>query len=102
MTADSSQPRVLVAVVASVISGMLVALQSRINGEFGLALGNGFLAALLSFSIGLAILGTVLLFRRKGRSGLATVVRAIRAGDVPWWAVVGGAEARAVFQKPSP
>lgn len=91
MTAHSAQPRVLVAVIASVISGMLVALQSRINGEFGLALGNGFLAALLSFSIGLAILGTVLLFRRKGRSGLATVGRAIRAGDVPWWAVIGGA-----------
>lgn len=91
MTARSSRPRVIIAVVASVISGMLVALQSRINGEFGLALGNGFLAALLSFSIGLTILGIVLAVRRKGREGLVTVVRAIRAGDVPWWAVIGGA-----------
>jgi transporter family-2 protein len=79
MMASPSRLKLIVAVVASVISGMLVALQSRINGEFGLALGNGFLAALLSFSIGLSILGVV------------TVARAIRAGDVPWWAVIGGA-----------
>jgi transporter family-2 protein len=83
--------KVIVAVFASVVSGMLVALQSRINGEFGLALGNGFLAALLSFSIGLSILGAVMLTRRKGRQGVVTVARAIRAGDVPWWAVIGGA-----------
>lgn len=89
--ASPSRLKVIVAVVASVISGMLVALQSRINGEFGLALGNGFLAALLSFSIGLSILGAVMLTRRKGRQGVVTVARAIRAGDVPWWAVIGGA-----------
>lgn len=91
MMASPSRLKLIVAVVASVISGMLVALQSRINGEFGLALGNGFLAALLSFSIGLSILGAVMLTRRKGRQGVVTVARAIRAGDVPWWAVVGGA-----------
>jgi bacterial/archaeal transporter family-2 protein len=91
MMASPSRLKVIVAVVASVISGMLVALQSRINGEFGLALGNGFLAALLSFSIGLSILGAVMLTRRKGRQGVVTVARAIRAGDVPWWAVIGGA-----------
>ena len=91
MTSRFSRSRVIIAVVASVISGVLVALQSRINGEFGLALGNGFLAALLSFSIGLAILGIVLAVRAKGREGLVTVIRAIRAGEVPWWAVVGGA-----------
>ena len=89
--ASPSRLKLIVAVVASVISGMLVALQSRINGEFGLALGNGFLAALLSFSIGLSILGAVMLTRRKGRQGVVTVARAIRAGDVPWWAVIGGA-----------
>ena len=91
MIGSPSRLKVIVAVVASVISGMLVALQSRINGEFGLALGNGFLAALLSFSIGLSILGVVMLTRRKGRQGVVTVARAIRAGDVPWWAVIGGA-----------
>jgi transporter family-2 protein len=90
MMAFSPRARVSVAIVASVISGMLVALQSRINGEFGLALDNGFLAALLSFSIGLAILGVVLATRRSGRAGIVKALAAVRGREIPWWSVIGG------------
>lgn len=79
------------AVAASVIAGVMVALQSRINGEFGMALGDGALAALLSFSTGLMILTVAMVFNRAGRHGLALVRRALANGELPWWGAIGGA-----------
>lgn len=74
---------------------MLVAIQSRINGELGSVLGDGIAAALISFGSGLLILlvGTALV--PPIRRGLARVWRAIRtpmrgAGGLRWWQCVGG------------
>ena len=75
----------------SVVAGVFVALQSRINGEFGLALGNGALAALISFSTGLAVITLVMLGSTSGRVGLANLRAAVTQGRLPWWAMVGGA-----------
>ncbi len=75
----------------SVVAGVFVALQSRINGEFGLALGNGALAALISFSTGLTVITLVMIGSPSGRAGLATLRAAVVAGRLPWWAMVGGA-----------
>lgn len=88
----SSRPglRYALAVVASIASGVLVALQSRINGEFGLALGNGATAALISFSTGLVILSIAMTLNRNARSGFALISREVREGRLPWWAVTGG------------
>ena len=79
------------AVAVSVISGAFVALQSRINGEFGLALGNGALAALISFSTGLTVITLVMLGSPSGRAGLSHLRAAVAAGRLPWWAMIGGA-----------
>jgi bacterial/archaeal transporter family-2 protein len=78
------------AVVASIFSGTLVALQARINGEFGVALGDGALAALISFSTGSVVLGLVVLTHKQSRSGVGRVVAGLRSGRVPWWALFGG------------
>jgi transporter family-2 protein len=78
------------AVAVSVVSGAFVALQSRINGEFGLALGNGALAALISFSTGLTLISLAMLASPSGRMGLAALRSAVSEGRLPWWAMVGG------------
>lgn len=80
----------VIALGASVLAGFLVAVQSRINGEFGLALGNGALAALLSFSVGLSVMTLALLVTPSGRRGLVALRQARSRGDIPWWAMTGG------------
>jgi len=70
--------------------GAGVALQSRINGQLGTDLSDGFVAALISFGSGLVIISLVLIASRPGRRGILTVGRAIRARELPWWHTAGG------------
>lgn len=80
----------VIAVVMSIVAGTGVALQSRLNGELGLELGNGSLAALISFSTGLVILASALGLSPRARRGLREVLQSVRRGDLPWWSVIGG------------
>jgi transporter family-2 protein len=64
--------------------------QSRINGELGQRLGDGFLAAFISFGSGLVILALATLVWRPGRQGIGRVVVALRERSIPWWLVLGG------------
>jgi len=82
--------KTFLAVLASIVSGIFVSIQSRLNGELGLHLEDGALAALISFSSGLLILGTLLLFSPTGRAGVTRVFGDIRSGSLPWWSVAGG------------
>ena len=83
--------RTALLLVAAFGTGVLVALQSRINGELGLQLGDGFLTAIISFGSGFVILAIASLFWRPGRRGMGRVVTAVRTRSIPWWYVVGGA-----------
>ncbi len=91
----SSRPgidsRYVAAFVLSIIAGAMVALQSRINGELGLALGDGSSAALFSFSSGLVVLSVALAFSPRARAGLVTLREEFLSGRLPWWALTGGA-----------
>lgn len=78
------------AALASVVSGMLVATQSRINGELGLRMGDGALAALVSFTSGFLILSLALAVSARGRSGVRTLLGELRRGLLPWWSILGG------------
>ena len=78
-------------VAGAVLVGVLTATQSRINGELGRALDDGYLAALISFGSGLVILLVVLAFWSPGRRGLRRVFASVRDGDTPWWYLIGGA-----------
>jgi transporter family-2 protein len=82
--------RLVVALVAAFGTGTLVALQSRINGELGQRLGDGFLAAFISFGSGLVVLALGALVWRPGRRGIGRVVTALRERTIPWWLVLGG------------
>ncbi|GAA1317075.1 DMT family transporter [Leucobacter albus] len=79
------------ALVGSGLAGVLVALQSRINGGLSQQLGNGFVAAAISFGGGLVVMLLVLLVSRRGRQGIGLVRREIAAGRLPRWALLGGA-----------
>ena len=75
MSTPSAHPmRTALLLVAAFGSGVLVALQSRINGQLGLQLGDGFVAAFISFGSGFVILVIASVFWRPGRRGLGQVV----------------------------
>lgn len=82
--------RLAVALIAAFGTGTLVAVQSRINGELGQRLGDGFLAAFISFGSGLVILALASIVWRPGRQGIGRVVVALRERSIPWWLVLGG------------
>lgn len=86
-----SRAAVALALAVAFVMGCMVAGQSRINGELGARLGDGFLAALISFGSGLVILTVAMALRRDGRIGLNRVRTALRERHIPWWYVIGGA-----------
>ena len=77
-------------VVLAVAIGSLNALQARVNGELGFLTGDGYVAALISISSGLAIVGSVMVFSPRGRQGLGRVGAALRRRELAWWHVLGG------------
>ncbi|WP_089157070.1 DMT family transporter [Micromonospora sp. NBS 11-29] len=70
--------------------GVLVALQSRINGELGVRLADGIAAAVLSFGLGLLILLVLVPATPGGRRGLTALRDALRAGALRPWQCLGG------------
>jgi transporter family-2 protein len=88
--AAPSRVRLVLTVALAVLCGFGVALQTRINGQLGSDLGDGFVAALISFGSGMIIIAVVLLFSPVGRRGVKTVTAAIRVREIPWWHTAGG------------
>ena len=78
-------------VALGVVCGAGVATQSRVNGQLGAAIHDGFAAAVISFGSGLVIVLIALIFMRGGRQGIARVATAIRSGRMPFWYILGGA-----------
>src|ERR1700761_6683079 len=87
---STSRVRVALCVALAVLCGAGVALQSRINGQLGTDLGNGFVAALISFGSGLVIVTIALAFSKGAQRGIRNVTSAIRSGEIPWWHTAGG------------
>lgn len=78
------------AVAGAVSCGLGIAVQSRINGQLGAELEDGYIAALISFGSGLVILFIGMLLMKKGRVGIGKVRDAIASGQIPWWYTIGG------------
>ncbi|WP_241984324.1 DMT family transporter [Cryobacterium sp. Hb1] len=81
---------VWLALVFSVLIGALYAVQSRVNGELGQRIGDGFTAAVISFGSGLIVLSLGLIVFRSGRRGLQLVARGVAANHLSWWHLFGG------------
>lgn len=71
-------------------AGALTALQSRVNGGLAEYLGSGISAALVNFTIGLALIALIVVLLPNARGGVRRVVTAIRRQVLPWWVLLGG------------
>ncbi len=72
------------------LSGLLIALQARANGELSDRLGNGLQAALVSFTSGLIIIVLIALFNPSIKEGVRTLRRAVIAKAIPPWTLFAG------------
>jgi len=72
------------------LSGLLIALQARANGELSHRLGNGLQAALVSFTSGLIIIVVIALFNPSIKEGVRTLRRAVIAKAIPPWTLFAG------------
>jgi len=87
---SSPRPPLWLALGGAVGIGALTAVQARINGQLGLRLGDGIVAALLSFSGGLAVLIVLSAVTPVGRRGFRTLIGGLRRRHIPVWMVLGG------------
>jgi len=73
------------------ISGVMIALQARANGELSHRLDNAPQAALVSFSSGLLFVALYALFSPAVKAGVTRLRTAVRAGAIPRWRLLAGA-----------
>jgi bacterial/archaeal transporter family-2 protein len=73
------------------VVGLLVVAQGRSNGELAVVVGDGLLAAVISFVSGLLILVVIIAARPATRRALTLSLPAeLRSGRLRWWHLVGG------------
>ena len=77
--------------ILATISGVMIALQARANGELSHRLGNGVQAALISFGSGLAIIAIVALFSPAIKEGARNLRSAVTRREIPKWTLFAGA-----------
>ncbi|CRK59895.1 Putative inner membrane protein [Alloactinosynnema sp. L-07] len=76
--------------VVAVLGGVVLALQARINGELGSALGDGLIAAAISFAIGLVILASAVAATPATRAAVQRLIDGLRARRLRPWQCLGG------------
>jgi transporter family-2 protein len=72
------------------LSGLLIALQARANGELSHRLDNGLQAALVSFGSGLIIIVIVAIFNPSIKNGVRTLSKAVKERNLPSWTLFAG------------
>jgi transporter family-2 protein len=81
----------LLFILLSITSGLLLSVQSRINGALGSALGDAIAASTISFSVGLIALLVLALVLPAVRAAVAEVPRALAQRRFPRWYLAAGA-----------
>lgn len=76
--------------IFAVLIGVVVALQSRVNGQLSVDLNSGLAAALISFLTGWLILFLLVFGIKKERTGLILIFKGIKRKELIWWEVAGG------------
>jgi transporter family-2 protein len=76
--------------VLSALSGVLIVMQSRINGELSLLMGDSLEAALVSFGTGLIFVSLISLVRADVRVGYLDIFKASKLKQIPSWSLGAG------------
>jgi bacterial/archaeal transporter family-2 protein len=79
-----------VGILAAIVGGAAVAIQSKVNGALGDRLSDGFAAALISFGSGLLLIAVITAVWSAARHGVSTLVASLRDGSLHWWQCLGG------------
>ena len=74
----------------AILSGVMIAIQARANGELSARLGNSLEAALISFSSGLIIIAVISIFSRRIKEGMSRLRSAVREKRLPRWRLFAG------------
>jgi transporter family-2 protein len=77
--------------ILATVSGAMIALQARANGELSHRLNNGVEAALISFSSGLVIIAFIALFSPSIKLGVRNLSGAVSRRELPRWTLFAGA-----------
>jgi bacterial/archaeal transporter family-2 protein len=73
------------------LSGILISLQARANGELSLRLNNGLQAAFISFGSGLILIAIISIFNPTIKSGARRLRAAVVAKEIAPWTLFAGA-----------
>lgn len=73
------------------LAGVLIAVQSRANGELAYRMHNSLEAAFISFSSGLVVILVIAIFHPGIKQGVTKILRAVGSGVIPRWRLIGGA-----------
>lgn len=76
--------------VLTVVAALLVPVQARLNGQLALEYGDPIAASVVSFGGGFALLVLASAARRDWRGSVPAVARALRAGRLRRWHLLGG------------
>jgi transporter family-2 protein len=74
----------------SAFSGVMIAIQSRINGELSTRLGDSLEAAMVSFGSGLIFVTLLVITRKKNRTGFGLIFKAVKQKQLPKWRLSAG------------
>ena len=91
MPTESRRLPVWVALGGAALIGVMTAVQARVNGQLGVRLEDGFVAAFISFASGLVLLTVISLALPGGRAGFARLAAGVRERRIPFWMLCGGA-----------
>jgi transporter family-2 protein len=72
------------------VSGLMIALQARANGELSHRMGNPIEAALVSFGSGLIIISLISAFTPSIRKGMKNLKGAVQRKEIPVWTLFAG------------
>jgi transporter family-2 protein len=83
---EHSRPAIL-----ATVSGVMIALQARVNGELSHRLNNGVEAALVSFGSGLIVVALITAFSPAIKTGIKNLRGAVSRKEIPQWTLFAGA-----------
>lgn len=90
MLVTSSRTVLPLGLAGAFVTGAFIVGQARVNAELGARLGDGVVAAVVSFGLGLVLLLVLVALLPAGRRGLRRVRAARGTGRLRTWQLLGG------------